>query len=247
MEVILNKRLFLNKFLIPINKFTDQAIINLDNNFIDCISFATNEKQSIILYTKIIHKTDETLEAPIKLNIGSIKKLISALSLIKEDIISLKIENNSITYKSEETNFRFHLKEDGILEKNTINIDKINKTEFETNINLVYDKINELIKANTFATDTNKVYITIKNDKVYCELTDKNIANLDTINIILSNKYTTTCEPKDDIILKLDVFKIISSIKFDECLLKINSKGVIMFDISDNESVIKYITTSLIK
>ncbi len=247
MEIICNKKLFLNKFLIPISKFTDQAIVNVNSDNIDCTSYSNTEKQSIILYTKIDYKTNDTIVEPIKLNIGSIKKFINALTLINDDIILLTIDKNSISYKSIDTNFRFHLKEDGILEKSTINIEKIDKTIFETEIFLSNDRLNDIIKASTFTPDTNKLYINIKDGKICGELTDKNIANIDNISVILSEKYTTTLEKFEDCVLKFDIFKIISSIKFDECILKINNKGVIMFEIKDTESIIKYITTSLIK
>lgn len=247
MEIILNKRLFLTKFLVPVSKFTDQTIININNDNIDCLSYTTGDKQTIFLYTKLLYKTNSKDVVDLKLNIGSIKKLINALNLIPTEIICITVDKNSISYKSDENSFRFHLKEDGIIDKSSINFEKIDKTEFQTEIILTQERLFGITKAGGYISDTNKVYLSIKDNKVYCELTDKTIANVDTTSMVLSDSFTSTVTITEDIIMKADIFKLISGIKFTECLLKINNKGVIMFDIKDEDSVIKYVTTSMVK
>lgn len=245
MDIIIDRKLFLSKFLIPVNKFTDQAILSLNKEYMDCISTTTTDKQSIILYTKLIVKTDMT-EDTIKLNIGSLKKLINALNCITTDIIKLTIEKNHIAYTSEETNFKFHLKEDGTIEKPAISLDKINTITGDTEIVITPDKIDELIRASTFSTDSEKVYLTLKDGILVGELTDKNIQNLDSISVILTNN-VTGFQFSDSIPLKLDIFKLISSLKFDKLLIKCTKKGVLVFEIKDDNYLMKYITSSLIK
>jgi hypothetical protein len=245
MEIIIDKKLFLTKFLIPVNKFTDQAILSVNKDFMDCISTTTNDKQSIILYTKLDVKTDMK-EDNIKLNIGSLKKLINALNCVNEPIIKLDIEKNHIAYNSVETNFKFHLKEDGTIEKPAISLDKINTINGDTELTILPEKIDELLKASSFSVDSEKVYLTIKDNIVIGELTDKTIQNLDSISVILTDKITGT-EIKESIALKLDIFKIISSLKYDKLTIKITKKGVLVFEIKDDNYLMKYITSSLIK
>ena len=245
MDIIIDRKLFLSKFLIPVNKFTDQAILSLNKEYMDCISTTTTDKQSIILYTKLIVKTDMT-EDTIKLNIGSLKKLINALNCITSDIIKLTIEKNHIAYLSEETNFKFHLKEDGTIEKPAISLDKINSITGDTEITIAPDKIDELIRASSFSTDSEKVYLTLKKGVLIGELTDKNIQNLDSISVILTNN-VTGFQFTESIPLKLDIFKLISSLKFDKLLIKCTKKGVLVFEIKDDNYLMKYITSSLIK
>lgn len=246
MEVILDRKLILNKFLIPLNKFTDQAILTLNKDYIDCISYSTNDKQSIILYTKLLIKTDMVDTTDIKLNIGSIKKLINALNCINLDIIKLNIEKNHIAYNGDDTTFRFHLKEDGTIEKPSVNTDKIAAMSFNTELMVTAEKVDEILKASNVSTDSNKIYLYIKNNVLYAELTDKNIQNLDTITIMLTKEIIKS-EITEPIPLKLDIFRLISSIKFDKLNIKLNNKGVVVFEIKDDNYLMKYITSSLIK
>lgn len=252
MEVLVDRKLILSKFLIPLNKFTDQAIINLDKDFIDCVSYTTSDKQSIVLYTKLMVKndvTDPTAVTPfngVKLNIGSVKKLINALNCINEDIIKLTIEKNHIAYASPDAKFKFHLKEDGTIEKAPITVEKIEKIGFKTEIMLSAEKLDEIIRASSFSTDSNKLYFHIKDKILYADLTDKTIQNLDSISILLTNEITGDIftEP---VPLRLDVFRILSSIKFEKLNLKFNKDGVVVFEIAENNYLMKYITSSLIK
>lgn len=246
MDIIVNKKTFLNKLLIPISKFTDQTTLNFTNDYIDSIAYTTLDKQSIILYAKIIYKASTPITEPLKLNIGSIKKLISAFNCIKDDIVELSIEQNNISYNSIDSKFRFHLKEDISIERPTINLEKIDKTIFDVQLVLNNEKLSEMLKACGYSSDSDKVYIYTSNNAVVCDMTDKTIQNLDSISVTLADSFIGT-PLFDPIILRNDIFKIISSIKFDECELKINTKGIVVFEIKDDESKLKYITTSLIK
>ena len=246
MDIIVNKKTFLGKLLLPISKFTDKIILNFNTDFIDSISYTTADKQTIILYTKVMFKSATPITDPIKLNIGSVKKLISAFNCISEDIVELKIEQNNISYKSNESSFRFHLKEDGTVEKPVFNLEKINATVFTTQFKILSSKLSEMLKACGFSTDSDKIYIYTKDSKVLCDLTDKTIQNLDSFTFTLSDNFTGT-PLIDPIILRIDVFKTLSSIKFDVCDMKLDAKGIVVFEVKDDESLMKYVTTSLIK
>lgn len=246
MNILLDRKLILSKFLIPLSKFTDQAIVSLNKDYIDCISYSTAEKQSVILYTKLVIKSVEKVEDAVKLNIGSIKKLINALSCIDKDIIELTIDKNAISYTSDETSFKFHLKEDGVLEKPPINVDKINAMTFETSTLVPAAKIDEIIKAGGFSTDSSKIYIYIKNNIMFAELTDRNIQNLDTIKVVLTNKITGTPFDKE-IPMRIDIFRILSTIHFDQLNMSFNKKGMVVFEIKDDNYLMKYVTSSLVK
>lgn len=246
MEIIVDRKLILNKFLIPLNKFTDQAIITLNKEYIDCVSYSTNDKQSIVFYSKLLIKSDITDPNDVKLNIGSVKKFINALNCVNYDIIKLTVEKNHIAYNSPETNFRFHLKEDGTIEKPTINLEKINAMDFDTEIEVTAEKIDEILKASNVSTDSNKIYLYVKDDIFYAELTDKNIQNLDTVTVMVTNQIIKS-KLTEPVPLRLDIFRLLSSIKFDKLNIKLNNKGVVVFEIKEDNYLMKYITSSLIK
>ena len=245
MDIIIDRKLLLAKFLIPITKFTDQGILSVNKEYIDCISSTSRDKQTVMLYTKLTAKTDMT-EDNIKLNIGDLKKLINALSCVQSDIIKLSIEKNHIAYKSPETNFKFHLKEDGTITPPSINIEKINSFTHDTEVLISSDKINELIKASSFSLDSDKVYLTIVDGILKAELTDKTIQNLDVISLNLTDEIIGE-QFTDTTTLKLDIFKMISSLKFDKLSVKLTKKGVVILEIKDDNYLMKYITSGLIK
>lgn len=247
MEIIVDRKLILSKFLIPLSKFTDQAIITLTKDSIDCISYTASDKQSIILYTKLQIKTEGLIDGEnVKLNIGSIKKLMNVFSCLTNDIIELKIENNNISHTSSTASFKFHLKEDGTIQKPVVNLEKINKMEVATTIDLTSDKIEEILKASNFSSDSNKIYFFFKDNSLFAEITDKTIQNLDSMCVFLT-KEITGIQFTEAIPMRIDIFRLISSIKYDKLSIKFSSKGVIVFEITDTNYSLKYITSSLIK
>jgi len=246
MDIIINKKNFLGKLLIPISKFTDQVTLNFNNDYIDSIAYTTIDKQSIILYTKVLFKSTTPITEPIKINIGSVKKLINAFSCVTDDIVELKVETNNISYSSSQARFKFHLKEDGIVERQAFNLKKIEATVFDLQFKLTSNKLSDMLKGCGFSTDSDKIYINTTDGKITGELTDKTIQNLDSMSVVLADSYTGTAitEP---IIMRIDVFKTLSSIKFDACDMKIDTKGIVIFEVKDDESIMKYITTCLVK
>jgi hypothetical protein len=239
--------MFLNQFLIPLSKFSEQAVICLKPNLIECTTFTTTDKQSIILYTQLEVNTVLPSDVQsINLNIGNLKKLIQAFNCIDLPIVQLEIENNSISFKSETTNFKYHLKEDGIIPKAPININKIWSLQFTTDIIIPSEKIDELIKVSSFTSETNKIYLSIKNSSLMAELTDKTIPNLDSLNLFLTNEITGNLAISN-LPLRFDIFKLLSSLTFKNVNLRINEKGVVVFEIRENKYLLKYITSSLLK
>lgn len=248
MEIIVDKNQILNKFLIPLSKFTDQAIVNLYNDSIDCLAYTTNDKQSIVLYTKLFVKTDMPPEtSKIQLNVGNLKKLIHALTCLNDvTIMKLNIEKNNISYTSSETNFKFHLKEDGVISQTPVNVEKVLSLNFATIFTLSNSKIDEILKASNFSAESNKIYLFSKNNMLFAELTDKTIPNLDTMNVFLTNEIQGN-QLVNPIPLRLDIFKIISTLKFNSLTIKINEKGVVVFEIVEDNYLMKYITSCLVK
>lgn len=247
MIVTIDRIIFLNQFLIPLSKFSEQAVICLKPNLIECTTFTTTDKQSIILYTQLeVNSILPPDVSFINLNIGNLKKLIQAFNCIDLPVVQLEIENNSITFNSEVTNFRYHLKEDGIIPKAPINLDKILSLQFSTEMIISSDKIDELIKVSSFTSDSNKIYLSIKNSSLMAELTDKTIPNLDSINLLLTKDIIGN-STISNLPLRFDIFKLLSSLSFKNVTVKINDKGVVVFEIKENKYLLKYITSSLLK
>jgi hypothetical protein len=248
MEILVDRKLILTKFLIPLNKFTDQAIITLTRDCIDCVSYTTNDKQTIVLYTKLVvkNKTDDPNFVDVKLNIGSVKKFINALSCLSDDIIALDIQPNHIAYTSPNANFKFHLKEDGTIESAPMSVTKINNIEFSTEVTISNDTLKEVIKASGFSIDTNKIYFNMKDGSLYGDLTDKTIQNLDNINILISENVVGD-KLESPVILGMDVFKVLSSTKCKQLDIKFSKNGAVVFHIKEDNYLMKYLTSSLVK
>jgi hypothetical protein len=138
------------------------------------------------------------------------------------------------------------LKEDGTIEKAPISLDKIAQIQYNTWFTLTNDKINEILQASNFSAETNKVYIYLKDNNLYGEMTDKTIQNLDSMTVLLSDAVMGD-RLSEMIALKIDIFKIISTLKMPTLTVKINTKGVIMFEIKEADFLLQYITSSLVK
>lgn len=246
MEILVNKKIILANFLEPISRFSDQVIINFHADYMDCISYMTDDKQSIILYSRLKLSHNDEIKEPLKLNVGSLRKLIQAFRCIPDEIIKLNVSDKVISYKSDATQFRFHLKEDGVIEKPVFNLEKIEKIQFDLKFDITFTNIQEILRAGSFCSESNKIYIYADDARnIVADITDKTIQNVDKMSIQICDSYIG--EKLDhDTILKIDIFKLLAALK-QKCSVSINKDGVVLFEIADEWCVIKYITTSLIK
>jgi hypothetical protein len=237
---IADKSTFLTNFLIPVSKVTNSAVLKLKDNILSTL-IATSDN-TIILSS--IYTLPEKYEE-LTLNIPDLTKLVRILSVIDKEEIVLDVSGNNISYKSDEVRFKYHLFEDGIIIVPKLSVDKLNNLAFDGKFNLNYPDIINLIKGSSVATDTNKIYLTFKDNTVTGELTDKTRPNVDSYGLKISTSYSgpqlATATP-----LNFEIFRIISSMKFKELNCSFSTKiGVFMFDTTLTNTQIKFVISAL--
>lgn len=237
---ITDKDGFLNNFLVPLSKVTDGTVLSVQNGVISSL-IATNDN-TVIVNAKY---TDESIQATKTLNIPDIKKFCRILQCIDSNTFQLELNANSISYASNSVRFKYHLYDDNIIPVPKLDLAKIDKLEFDGNFTLSYNSIISLIKGSTIATDTNKIYLTVSGSELFGELTDKARANTDSYGLMISDTYDGV-QFSSAIPLNFEIFRIISSMKFNNIKGKLVSKmGVFTLDTTLGAADIRFIVSAL--
>lgn len=243
MEISVNSQLFKKLFLDQISKISDSAVITISEDKAKCL-VCTPDNSVILSIEFPVEVKDSTISQV--LNVGDIKKLIRAVDCIEKDTATFKLHNNNLSYKDNSIQFKFHFLENGIIPQPKINLDKLQSLQFDSTFIIKDKALNELIKASTFSSDTNKIYLSTENGKLKGNLTDKTRYNIDSFETLISDSF----EGNDiqDLCLNFEVFRIISSGKFNELKCQISSKlGVVLFSFQNNIITTKYIVSALTK
>jgi hypothetical protein len=247
MNIKLNKDSFIKKFLIPASRIGNECIISLTNDFIQTV--LQDQGKGIFFYSKIKASTGVAAGSTAKLNVKDIRKLIRIIECISEDNIELELDDNFsvLKYKSPGMSFKMHLVTDSVIARLTTSVDKLNGITWNTDFILAQDKLTEVLKGCTFATDSNKIYIFTKDKKLYGELNDKTTTNIDSVTYIVSESYTgdeiTTAVPVD-----MEFFRILSSSIKEDIKIKINSiNKILLFEVINDECVTKYFVQAFVK
>jgi hypothetical protein len=236
---ILNKQNFIQNFLSPIAKVNDLCSLTLENNSI--YSFNRTVDGTFTLYSfsnDIVYEGDKRI-----LSFSEITKFIKAFSTIpQEEDIELKLNENSIEYKSHLNKFKFHLINDNIVKGPSYNLDKLNSLEFNLEFVLSYAAYLNLLKSSTFIS-SEKIYIYTEDNKVYGELTDKTKNNVDSYTLLLSENYNGS-ECNKPLAFNFNLFRSISTQKNLDLSIKLNTRGILVFDIQNDKYKLKYISTA---
>jgi hypothetical protein len=238
-----DKDLFVKLFLQPISKVSDSCCIISEQKSLLCI--VSSADNSIIL--NIRYSFDEGIDfSHTILNIPDIKKLIRALDVIEEDSIILNVDRNNLNYKNKNLSFKYHLLENGVINRPKINLEKINNINFDTSFYLTEKAFNDVVRASTFCVDSNKIYFYTEGGKVFGELTDRSRSNVDSFSIDVSSEFSG----KDitSLCLNLEVVRILSTNKIKQIKCRINSDlGVVLFEYGNKIINTQYIVSSLTK
>jgi hypothetical protein len=248
MKLTIDKNKIKEEFLLPISKVIcdDESnkgcIIDINNDKIECV--ANTKDGSVILYAT--HDLKESVEESSVLNIYDLKKFIRLIDCIDNDNIKFTINSNNITYTSPTLKFKYHLMDDGVIKRSVVNINKINALKFNNEFIITKEKINEILKVSSFTEDSNKIYFNCKSESIYGELTDKSKPNIDTVDLKISDKFIG--DIFTDIPISLDVIRKFTGIKYDNLQVKVNTDTkVILFELLNNDSKLKYVATALVK
>jgi len=239
---IKNKNDFVDRFLSPISKINENAVIKVNTDKIS--SLITTNDETLILYVVYANSDVETLQC--NLNIPDINRLIKVFSCIDSDNIDIELDSNRLRYTSDNINFKYHLLEDGIITTPSVSFDKIKKLNFTTTFEIKSHDMSSLIKASTFTVDTDKLYIHTKDGKIYSELTDKQKHNIDSFSRVLAESYNGD-EILTSIPLNFETFRLMSSLRFDTCSVCLDQeKKVFLLTINSGDYTLNFVTVGLV-
>lgn len=223
MDLKLDKKDFADNFLNVIGKAVD--IVSVKVTPTGLYAVCNKPDTSIILLAE--YKNTIAVDNETTLNIGDIKKLLRVIDCVEEPIINFTINSNHLFYKSDKIQFKYHFLDDSIVPKVTLKKDKIESLTYDTTFHIEYKKLQEVLKASSFTTDTNKLYMYSLPDGIYCELGDKEKSNTDSISMKITD--TVDGNPLSQTIpFNLDLFRLFSGIKFDKTRVGINNKFKVM-------------------
>ena len=244
MKITINKETLINKFMVPISKMVEKCVISLYPDHAQCL--VTTHDTNPILYAYVKTTCDLGEEKEVCLNLPNINKLNRMLNCITSNEIDLEVNSNNIEYNSPNMKFKYHLLEDGVIDKTPISIEKIKNLKFDSDFIIDKDKAADIMKGTAFATDSNKLYFYTKDGKVYAELTDKEISNTDSVSYFITDEFSGT-EIKTPILIDLEIFKLFYGLK-DSIITKINTKNrVLLFKLEDTDYTLQYIVAPLTK
>ena len=237
-----NKESLVNNFLSPIGKLTENTVIKVRKNELSAVSSSNDGTLIVNCTMPQSNDVDDTLY----LNIPDINKLIKVFSCIEHSEVEFNFNNNNLEYKSPSVGFKYHLLEDGIIDPPSVDINKIKKIDFSFKFSVTPNTVNQLVKASTFTTDTNKVYFNTVGDVVEATLTDKQRHNVDSFSQQISDSYTGDPLNKE-LAMSFETIRIISSIRFEKLNIHVNPElNVFLFQIETNGSNIMVVSSGYV-
>jgi hypothetical protein len=239
----------LKKFLKPVLRATDSCVLKTHENHL--YTLCTSDDKSFILYA--------TCEIPVeikdlKLNLISIKKLITGLECLGDDgeFSMLVLENHircQVRSDSEfdGTFFKYHLVDDGVIPDSSLDVELIKKLTFDTEFEISVSKLKQIMSAYSFASDVAKIYFYSKDGKIFADVDDKTLSNVDNMSFKICDS-SIGVELIRPIAVKIEVFKNIVSSKLPVKVKINNQNQVFVFLTKENEDVeLKYIVSALVK
>ena len=245
--VPINKE-YLLKFLKPVSRLAESCVLKTDIDGIYTI--CSSSDTSVFLYARVKFPLPEDIK--LKLNLINISKLITGLQSLEDGEFTLENQGNNIKCSStndenDTTYFVYHLVDDSIVKEPTISIKRISELNFDTKFSITTSKIKQLMSGYSFASDISKIYFYTKDGKVFAEINDKTLQNVDNISFKVSDSFDgdPITEP---IVISIEIFKNLASCRTD-INVKINNqhKVFIFSNKDDDDGDLKYIISALVK
>ena len=240
---------YFEKLLKPVNRLTESCVLKTDKDGL--FSICSSPDNTVILYARI--KTPIELKEPLRLNLINIKKLLSGLECLGDSgDFSIEYNQNNIKCSNksndgENTHFKYHLVDDSVVRECPVNINKIAQLEFDTEFSITSSKIKQIMAGYAFASDLTKIYFSTKDGKVYAEINDYTLQNVDNISLNICNEFTG--KPiSQSLPINTEVFKNLATCRTD-VKVKINNqyKVFVFQNKDDNDVELKYIVSALVK
>lgn len=237
-----NRPEFINNFLSPISKLTENTVIKVRDNEITSLSSSSDGTLIVNCSFKQSNEVDET----VFLNIPDINKFIKVLGCVDDTDIDVEFNNNNIQYKSKQMGFKYHLLDDGIIDPPAVDINKIKKIDFPFRFQTNQNTINQLVKGSTFTTDTDKIYFYTEDDDVMASLTDKQRHNVDSYTQSIASEHKGDLQGKE-LALSFETIRIISSIRFENLIVNVNPElNVFLFQVETQSSTIVVVSSGFV-
>jgi hypothetical protein len=239
----------LEKILKCINKLTESCVLRVKEDRLYSVS-SSNDNGIVLL---AICKIPLILEAS-KLNIINIKKLLNGLHFLGDDgQFTLNVFPNNIKCfsKNEETlennHFTYHLVDDGIIKESPVKVENIANLKFNTEFEISLPKLKQIMSAYSFVSDVTKIYFYSNDGKIYADIDDKTLKNVDKVSMIISDSYTGNS--LDAISLKIEVFKNLISSKLPVKVKIVNTETlkVFVFNAIEEDNIdLTYVVSGLV-
>ena len=236
---IKNKDNFIQNFLNPVSRLDSAVALDINSS----ISTIVHNNSNIFLKAEYKvgwedHPEQNTVCLP------DTVKLIKILSCLDEDDIQLEIQENCIKYNSNVNRFTYHLFDSSITKNTAFDFNKIDDITFNTNFKLTKEKNNAILKALPFVTESSKVYLKTENTNIYAELSDKKLQNVDSYTTLLAKEYDGD-ELNYELILDIELFRLISILSFSEAMIYINNEyKMLMIKLELSDSNLTFVSTS---
>lgn len=234
---------FNNDFLGLLSKINDSICLKVDSDKMFAVT-ASNDN-TIVVYSR--YKQQQTnITDRLTLNIPDISRLTRIFSCLSTDNVSIDVDSNCLSYKSPETRFKYYLLEDGILSTPAVSIDKIKKLSFDSSFNIARDDVLKVIKGSSLTSQVDKLYFFTESNKVFAEVTDKEIANTDSYTQLISGSLTGNSF--DPLSINFEIFRMISSLKFTNVNVKVNTDvKVLLFEVDIEDTKHNFICSTYVK
>jgi hypothetical protein len=197
MTIKIDKKIFLDSFLIPISKLTDNVTIDFKVKEISTI--VSSADNSVVL---ICNAPCDIEGDPIKCIIPDCKSFVRLVNTIEENEPVFVITDNKIVYKHKLISFKYHLLDEVYsISKKGLNENKLKSVEYDTEFTISKKQFSELLRLNTIIPDSEKMYFHTEDSSVFCRLADDQKANINEVRIEVSNKFTGKPLPESTFVI----------------------------------------------
>jgi hypothetical protein len=250
MTIKLEKKTFVDDFLVTTTKLLKKVSLVAENDIIYFLGTSTN---SMILYGE--HKMVEPTTG-FKFNIGDTVKFLNALKSIsytKEDnTFDLDVAPDCIKYKDDHIKFKYHSLADIAMPKIGTKKEKIEALTGDAEAKITTDCIKDILKRMGLVDTATKIYFIFTKDKLEVELTDKESPLSDSFSLTVPGNVTIT-NPSFKMegnlfIFDLEFLQILSTIKCDYMTFKfVENPKLLKIEINNLKNKYTFIVSALVK
>jgi hypothetical protein len=241
-EFILKHTDFVQNFLLPISKLSDDIVLTVASDKITTVCSTVDT--GVVMCAE--HKGSFNVNNDIKLNIPDVKRFLKLLDSLEVEDIRLTVKDNHLSYKDKKIKFNYFLLEDGFINKCPVSPSKIRALESDVEFNLTSEKLSELLRSQSIVTDATKVYFFVNDNEVYAELNDRERQNINNITLHVTDTYIG--DFNKPLIVDLQALRLLLGLRNNYFTVKVNNKvNVFLFDIEESDTSIRFAVSTLIK